>query len=136
MFAGGSGPVATSATGSLSACDRCHLQLLRRMSRQKLHVCNTQGSVPTEAMQRWPVQERTMKHGRVRPDDFVCQTVEEVIEWMDARQSGRHGECCRSQQVGSFGRGSVTVEELDSESIVRDDLSLLPLFTRLTCLEQ
>ena len=28
-----------------------------------------------------------VKKGRVRPENFVCQTVEELIEWMDARQS-------------------------------------------------
>ena len=31
-----------------------------------------------------------MKKGRVRPENFVCQTVEEVLEWMGARQSDMH----------------------------------------------
>ena len=33
------------------------------------------------------IQESPSKRGRVRPENFVCQTVEEIIEWMDARQS-------------------------------------------------
>ena len=32
------------------------------------------------------IQESPLKKGRVRPENFVCQTVE-LIEWMDARQS-------------------------------------------------
>ena len=70
------------------------------------------------------VQESPLKKGRVRPENFVCQTVEEVLEWMNARQSVRHAsrcrkwQCPRSQQVGSHvGRGCFTVEELDYEPI-------------------
>ena len=36
------------------------------------------------------VQESRLKKGRVRPENVVCQTVEEVLEWMDGRQSDMH----------------------------------------------
>ena len=63
------------------------------------------------------------KKGRVRPEDFMCQTVEELIQWIDARQSDiQHavatGKCNRSQQVGRFdGRRNRAAEKLDIESI-------------------
>ena len=68
------------------------------------------------------VQESPSKKGRVRPEDFVCQTVEELIQWIDAtiRHSARrhHRQCNGSQQVGRFdGRWNRAVEELDIESI-------------------
>ena len=56
------------------------------------------------------VQESLLKKGRVRPENFVCQTVEEVLEWMDARQSDMHlavengnaPEVSRSAQLKSW----------------------------------
>ena len=33
------------------------------------------------------VRESPSKKGRVRPEDFMCQTVEELIQWINARQS-------------------------------------------------
>ena len=35
------------------------------------------------------VQESQLKKGRVRPENFMRQTVDEVL-WMDARQSDLH----------------------------------------------
>ena len=87
-----------------------------QMRRQKSCVCTTWFHSCTKSKAMNGVQESPLKKGRVRPENFVCQTVEELIEWMDARQSDMHVavETGNAPEVGELAAmlgGSVTVEE-------------------------
>ena len=72
---------------------------------------------------QWATRVAESKKGRVRPEDFMCQTVEELIQWIDARQSdiqhaiatGNATEV--SRLAGLMAQGNRAVEELDIQSI-------------------
>ena len=72
-------PVATDASSEV-------LRLQNIVSQLQVQLAKSEGSVAGVAMDG-VIQESPLKKGRVRPENFVCQTVEELIEWMDARQS-------------------------------------------------
>ena len=66
------------------------------------------------------VQESLSKKGRVRPEDFMCQTVEELIQWIEGRQSDiQHavasGNATEVSRVGLM--AEEPCEELDIEYI-------------------
>ena len=97
-LAGGSGPIATSATVAarpttvppVVASDVSpEVARLKNMVSQLQVQLTKSAGLPVVAMDS-VVQESPQKKGRVKPENFVCQTVEEVIEWMDARQPDMH----------------------------------------------
>ena len=101
--AGGSGPFATFATGSLSfsstfSCGKCSAEVVRLqniVSQLQAQLAKSEAGVAEMVMDG--VQESPLKKGRVRSR---CR------KW----------QCPRSQQVGfHVGRGCFTAEELDHE---------------------
>ena len=91
-----SGSVATSATRGRSACVsasssgvRCFVgsvAFAKHCVPVAVQLAKSEGCVAGVAMDG-VIQESPLKKGRVHPENFVCQTLEELIEWMDARQS-------------------------------------------------
>ena len=70
----------------VAAPDLPEVAHLREMvSQLQAQLAKSEGGITGQAMDG-VIQESPTKK-RVRPENFVCQTVEEIIEWMDAHQS-------------------------------------------------
>ena len=56
------------------------------VSQLQAQLAKSEGGLAGQAMDV-VIQESPLKRGRVRLEHVLCHTVEEVIEWMDGRQS-------------------------------------------------